>query len=33
MAEYKACIAEMEALRELEVKEAKVFRDSTLVIA
>ena len=33
MAEYKACIVEMEALRELEVKEAKVFRDSTLVIA
>ncbi|XP_030964979.1 uncharacterized protein LOC115986274 [Quercus lobata] len=33
MAEYEACIAEMEALRELEVKEAEVFGDSTLVIA
>ena len=31
--EYKACIAEMEALRELGVKEAEVLRDSTLVIA
>ena len=30
--EYEACIAEMEALRELGVKEAEVFRDSTLVI-
>ena len=33
MAEYETCIAEMEALRELRVKEAKVFGDSTLVIA
>ena len=33
MAEYEACIAEMEALRESRVKEAKVFGDSTLVIA
>ena len=33
MAEYKACIARMEALRELGVKEAEVFGDSTLVIA
>ena len=32
MAEYEACIAEMEALYELGVKEAKVFGDSTLVI-
>ncbi|XP_030958932.1 uncharacterized protein LOC115980864 [Quercus lobata] len=32
MAEYEACIAGMEAL-ELGVKEAKVFGDSTLVIA
>ena len=31
--EYEACIAEMEALWELGVKEAEVFRDSTLVIA
>ena len=31
--EYEACIAEMEALRELGVKEAEVLRDSTLVIA
>ena len=33
MAEYEACIVGMEALRELRVKEAKVFGDSTLVIA
>ena len=33
MAEYEACIAEMEALRELGVKEAEAFGDSTLVIA
>jgi len=33
MAEYKACIAGMEALQELGVKEAEVFRDLTLVIA
>ncbi|XP_075633428.1 uncharacterized protein LOC142605886 [Castanea sativa] len=33
MAEYEACIAKMEALRELRVKEAEVFEDSTLVIA
>ncbi|XP_075663087.1 uncharacterized protein LOC142632597 [Castanea sativa] len=33
MAEYEACIAEMEDLRELRVNEAEVFRDSTLVIA
>ena len=33
MAEYEAFIAIMEALRELGVKEAKVFGDSTLVIA
>ena len=33
MAEYEACIARMEAFQELRVKEAKVFRDSTLVIA
>ena len=33
MAEYKACNARMEALQELGVKEAKVFGDSTLVIA
>ena len=32
MTEYEACIAGMEALRELRVKEAKVFGDSTLVI-
>ncbi|XP_030964977.1 uncharacterized protein LOC115986272 [Quercus lobata] len=32
MAEYEACIAEMEALRESGVKEAKVFGNSTLVI-
>ena len=31
-AEYKACIAGMEALRELGVKEAEVFGDSTFVI-
>ena len=33
MAEYEACIAGMEALQELGVKVAKVFEDSTLVIA
>ena len=33
MAEYEPCISRMEALRELRVKEAKVFGDSTLVIA
>ena len=33
MAEYEACIARIEALRELRVNEAEVFRDSTLVIA
>ena len=33
MAEYEACIAGMEALRELRVKEAEVFGDLTLVIA
>ena len=33
MAEYKACITGMESLQELGVKEAKVFGDSTLVIA
>ena len=33
MAEYEASIVGMEALRELRVKEAKVFGDSTLVIA
>ena len=33
MAEYEACITGMEALQELEVKEAEVFGDSTLVIA
>ena len=33
MAEYEACITRIEALRELEVKEAEVFGDSTLVIA
>ena len=33
MAKYKACIAGMEALQELRVTEAEVFRDSTLVIA
>ena len=32
MIEYEACIAGMEALQELRVKEAKVFGDSTLVI-
>ena len=32
MAEYEACIAKMEALRELGVKEAEVFGDSTLFI-
>ena len=33
MVEYEACIAEMEALRELGVRKAKVFGDSTLVVA
>ncbi|XP_050280814.1 uncharacterized protein LOC126721798 [Quercus robur] len=33
MAEYEACIVGMEALQELGVKEAKLFGDSTLVIA
>ena len=33
MVEYEARIAEMEALRELRVKEAEVFGDSTLIIA
>jgi len=33
MAEYEAYIAGMKALRELRLKEAEVFRDSTLVIA
>ena len=33
MAEYEACIFGTEALRELGVKEAKVFGNSTLVIA
>ena len=33
MVEYKACITGMESLQELGVKEAKVFGDSTLVIA
>ena len=33
MAKYEACIAGMEALQELGVKEAEVFRDSSLVIA
>ena len=33
MAEYEACIARMKVLQELGVKKAKVFRDSTLVIA
>jgi len=33
MDKYEACIVGMEALRELGVKEAKVFGDSTLVIA
>ena len=33
MVEYEACIAGMEAFRELGVKVAKVFRDLTLVIA
>ena len=33
MAKYEACISRMEAHRELEVKEAEVFEDSTLVIA
>ena len=33
MAKYEACIAGMEALQELGVKETEVFGDSTLVIA
>ena len=33
LANYKACITGMEALRELGVKEAEVFGDLTLVIA
>ena len=33
MAEYETCIARIEALQELGVREAKVFGDSTLVIA
>ena len=33
MAKYETCIARMEALQEFRVKEAKVFRDVTLVIA
>ena len=33
MAEYEACIAEMEALRELGMKEIEVFGDLNLVIA
>ena len=33
MAEYEACIAGMEALQELGIKEAEVFGYSTLVIA
>ncbi|XP_075633328.1 uncharacterized protein LOC142605773 [Castanea sativa] len=33
MAEYEACIAGMDALRRLGVREAKFFRDSSLVIA
>ena len=33
MVEYEACIAGMEALQELGIKEAEVFGDSTLVIA
>ena len=33
MAKYEACIAGMEALQELGIKEAEVFGDSTLVIA
>ena len=33
MIEYDTCIVGMEFLRELGIKEAKVFGDSTLVIA
>ncbi|XP_075665437.1 uncharacterized protein LOC142635108 [Castanea sativa] len=33
IAEYEACISEMEALQEMGVKEAEVFGDSTLIIA
>ena len=33
MAEYEACIVEMEALRELGMKETEVFGDLNLVIA
>ena len=32
MAKYETCIAGMEALQELGVKDAKVFGDSTLVV-
>ena len=32
MAEYEACIARMDALKELRVKEVEVFGDSTSVI-
>ena len=33
MAEFEACIVRMEAVQESGVKEAKVFGDSTFVIA
>ena len=33
MAKYEVCIAGVETLRELGVKEVEVFGDSTLVIA
>jgi len=33
MVEFEACIAGMEALRELGVKKAEVLGDSTFVIA
>ena len=33
MAKYEACIPGMKALKELGVKKAEVFGDSTLVIA
>ena len=33
MTEYVACITGMEALRELRVKDAEVFGDSTLIIS
>ena len=32
MVEYETCIARMEALQEVGVKNAEVFEDSTLVI-